>query len=182
MDLNNIEEKMSERIDYLKEELSNIRVGRANPNILNKVLVEYYGAQTPLVQVASISVPEPRQILIAPWDRNMLSPIEKAIQKADIGINPLNDGSGIRLIFPEMNEERRKEVAKGISKIGEEVKVSIRNIRRDAMDDAKKDQKDSLISEDELHTVEEKIQKLTDKYIELVTEEVSVKEKEIMEV
>lgn len=182
MDLNIIEEKMLNRIDYLKEELANIRMGRANPQILNKIFVEYYGAQTPLMQVASISVPEPRQILIAPWDKNMISSIEKAIQKAELGINPMNDGSGIRLIFPEMNEERRKEVAKSVSKIGEEVKVSIRNIRRDAMDEVKKEQKDAVISEDELRSLEEKIQRLTDKHIDIVSNEIDLKEKEVMEV
>lgn len=182
MDLNIIEDKMSNRMEYLNVEFANIRVGRANPQILNKIFVECYGAPTPLIQVASISVPEPRQILISPWDRSMLTAIEKAIQKAELGINPMNDGVNIRLIFPEMNEERRKEVAKEVSKIGEEVKVSIRNIRRDAIEDARKDQKDSTISEDELHLQEEKIQKLTDKYINMVSNEISIKEKEIMEV
>lgn len=182
MDLQLLEEKMSSRIEHLKEEFGNIRVGRANPQILNKVYVDYYGAQSPLNQVASVSVPDPRQILIAPWDRSLLGAIEKAIQKAEIGINPINDGAGIRLIFPELNEDRRKEIAKDVSKLGEEVKVSIRNIRRDAMDDIKKEQKDSNLSEDEARTFEDKIQKLTDKYIEIVTREATLKEKEVMEV
>lgn len=182
MNLNIVEEKMNSRVDYLKEEFGNIRVGRANPQILNKIMVEYYGVPSPLNQVASISVPEARQLVIAPWDRSLLSPIEKAIQKAEIGINPMNDGTSIRLIFPELTQDRRKEIAKDVSKIGEEVKVSIRNIRRDAMDDVKKEQKENLLSEDEARGVEEKIQKLTDKYVDMVTKEVANKEKEVMEV
>lgn len=173
---------MKERIDYLKEELSNVRAGRANPQILNKISVEYYGALTPLNQVASISVPEPRQILIAPWDRSLLNEISKAISKADIGINPQNDGTGIRLIFPELTADRRKELAKEISKMGEETKVAIRNIRRDAIDDAKKLGKEENISEDEIHSLEDSIQKITDKQIEIISQVVAEKEKEIMEV
>ena len=182
MNLNLVEEKMNSRVDYLKEEFGNIRVGRANPQILNKIMVEYYGVPSPLNQVASISVPEARQLVIAPWDRSLLSPIEKAIQKAEIGINPMNDGTSIRLIFPELTQDRRKEIAKDVSKLGEDVKVSIRNIRRDAMDEVKKEQKESLLSEDEARGVEEKIQKLTDKYVDMVTKEVASKEKEVMEV
>lgn len=182
MNLNLVEEKMNSRVEYLKEEFGNIRVGRANPQILNKIMVEYYGVPSPLNQVASISVPEARQLVIAPWDRSLLSPIEKAIQKAEIGINPMNDGTSIRLIFPELTQDRRKEIAKDVSKIGEEVKVSIRNIRRDAMDEVKKEQKDNLLSEDEARGVEEKVQKLTDKYVDMVTKEVANKEKEVMEV
>ncbi len=182
MNLSLVEEKMNSRVDYLKEEFGNIRVGRANPQILNKIMVEYYGVPSPLNQVASISVPEARQLVIAPWDRSLLSPIEKAIQKAEIGINPMNDGTSIRLIFPELTQDRRKEIAKDVSKLGEDVKVSIRNIRRDAMDEVKKEQKESLLSEDEARGVEEKIQKLTDKYVDMVTKEVANKEKEVMEV
>lgn len=182
MDLNDFEIKMEEKIEYLEGELGNVRAGRANPQILNKVKVEYYGAVTPINQLASVSVPEPRQILITPWDRNLIPEIAKAISKADIGINPLQDASGIRLIFPELNEARRKELAKDIRELGENVKVTIRNIRRDAMDVAKKLQKDGEMSEDELHTVEDKIQKLTDKYVDTVSTKVAEKEKEIMEV
>lgn len=182
MNLNLVEEKMNSRVEYLKEEFGNIRVGRANPQILNKIMVEYYGVPSPLNQVASISVPEARQLVIAPWDRSLLSPIEKAIQKAEIGINPMNDGTSIRLIFPELTQDRRKEIAKDVSKLGEDVKVSIRNIRRDAMDEVKKEQKESVLSEDEARGVEEKIQKLTDKYVDMVTKEVASKEKEVMEV
>lgn len=182
MNLNEYESQMKSKIDYLVEELGNVRAGRANPQILNRVKVEYYGVVTPINQLASVSVPEPRQILIAPWDRNLIPEIAKAISKADIGINPLQDASGIRLMFPELNEARRKEIAKDLRELGENVKVAIRNIRRDAMDEAKKLQKDAQISEDELHGEEEKIQKLTDKYIEEVSAKVSEKEKEIMEV
>lgn len=182
MNLNEVEIKMKERIEYLKEELANIRAGRANPQILNKITVEYYGAQSPLNQVASISVPEPRQILIAPWDRNLLGEISKAISKADIGINPINDGAGIRLIFPELNEARRKELAKEVNKLGEETKVQIRNIRRDAIDDVKKEQKELNTSEDEVRSLEEQIQKITDKQVDAVSVVISDKEKEIMEI
>ena len=182
MDLSIYENKMKERIDYLREELGNIRAGRANPQILNKICVEYYGSLTPLNQVASISVPEPRQILIAPWDKSLLNEIAKAITKADIGINPQNDGTGVRLIFPELNEARRKEIAKDISKMGEETKVAIRNIRRDAIDDIKKTGNEESISEDEIRSLEDSVQKITDKQIEVVTGVVAEKEKEIMEV
>ena len=182
MDLNSVENKMKERVEYLREELSNIRAGRANPQILNKITVEYYGAQSPLNQVASISVPEPRQILIAPWDKNLLGEISKAISKADIGINPMNDGTSIRLIFPELNETRRKEIAKEVNKLGEETKVQIRNIRREAIDVVKKEQKELNISEDEIRASEEAIQKITDKQVEQVSVVVSDKEKEIMEI
>ena len=182
MDLSIYENKMKDRIAYLKEEFANIRAGRANPQILNKITVEYYGAPTPLNQVAAISVPEARQILIAPWDRNLLNEIAKAISVADIGINPQNDGTAIRLIFPELTEARRKEIAKDISKMGEETKVSIRNIRRDAIDDVKKAQKEDNMSEDEVHSLEDSIQKITDKQIEAVSLVVAEKEKEIMEV
>lgn len=182
MNLNDVELKMKERIDYLKEELANIRAGRANPQILNKITVEYYGVPSPLNQVASISVPEPRQILIAPWDRNLLGEISKAISKADIGINPINDGAGIRLIFPELNEARRKELAKEVNKLGEEAKVQIRNLRRDAIDAVKKEQKELNTSEDEVRANEEQIQKITDKQVEAVSAVVAEKEKEIMEI
>ena len=182
MDLNSVESKMKERIEYLKDELANIRAGRANPQILNKITVEYYGMNTPLNQVASISVPEPRQILIAPWDKNLLGEISKAISKADIGINPMSDGNGIRLTFPELNEARRKELAKEVNKLGEETKVQIRNLRRDAIDEVKKEQKELNTSEDEVRSLEDKIQKITDKQVELVSTVIAEKEKEIMEI
>lgn len=182
MDYNIIENKMEDRINYLKEELAKIRAGRANPQILNKVMVEYYGALTPLVQVAAISVPEARQILIAPWEKSIMGAIEKAIHQADIGINPMNDGTGIRLNFPEMTEQRRKEIVKEIKVMGEETKVAIRNARRDAIELAKKAEKDKSISEDELKIAEDKIQKITDKYIAKIDTIIAEKEKDIMEV
>lgn len=182
MDFNLVEQKMEKAIDHLGEELSVIRAGRANPAILNKVEVEYYGALTPINQVGSISVPEARQILITPWDKSVLGAIEKAIQKSEIGINPINDGNAIRLNFPELTEDRRRELVKDAKAIGESTKVAIRNIRRDAIDMAKFAQKNSEITEDELKAAEEKIQKLTDKYVESVDNNISSKEKEIMEV
>ena len=182
MDFNLVEQKMEKAIDHLGEELSVIRAGRANPAILNKVEVEYYGALTPINQVGSISVPEARQILITPWDKSVLGAIEKAIQKSEIGINPINDGNAIRLNFPELTEDRRRELVKDAKAIGESTKVAIRNIRRDAIDMAKSAQKNSEITEDELKAAEEKIQKLTDKYVESVDNNISAKEKEIMTV
>ena len=182
MNINDIEVKMKERIEYLKEDLAGVRAGRANPQILNKITVEYYGAVTPLNQVASISVPEPRQIFIQPWDKSLIGEISKAITKSDIGLNPMNDGNGIRLTFPELTEDRRKEIVKEANKFGEETKVQIRNIRRDAIDDVKKEQKELNISEDEVHAKEEQIQKLTDKYVDLVSQVIAEKEKEIMEI
>lgn len=182
MDFNEIEERMKKAIEHLEDELANIRAGRANPAILNKVMVDYYGSMTPVNQVGSISVPEARQIIVTPWDRSMLGSVEKAIQKADIGINPLNDGACIRLIFPELNEERRKELVKECKALGEEAKVAVRNIRRDGMDDAKTSHKNNEITEDELKNIEEKIQKLTDKYVQNVDKTIDAKEKEIMEI
>lgn len=182
MDYNVVENKMNERIEYLVSELGNIRAGRANPQILNKISVEYYGTMTPLNQVASISVPEARQLVIAPWDKSLIGPIMKAIQVAELGINPMNDGNGIRLTFPELNEERRKEIVKSVKSLGEDTKVGIRNARRDAIDEAKKAQKAGEMSEDDLRGVEEKIQKITDKYVAKVDELVTGKEKEVMEI
>jgi len=182
MDYNVIENKMNERIEYLVSEFGNIRAGRANPQILNKISVEYYGTMTPLNQVASISVPEARQLVIAPWDKSLIGPIMKAIQVAELGINPMNDGNGIRLTFPELNEERRKEIVKSVKSLGEDTKVGIRNARRDAIDEAKKAQKAGEMSEDDLRGVEEKIQKITDKYVAKVDELVTGKEKEVMEI
>lgn len=182
MDYNQVENKMQERIDYLESELGNIRAGRANPQILNKVQVEYYGAMTPLNQVAAISVPEARQIMITPWDKSLITPIMKAIQVAELGINPMNDGNGIRLTFPELNEERRREIVKSVKSLGEDTKVGIRNARRDAIDEAKKAQKAGEMGEDDLRVVEEKIQKITDKFVAKADELVGIKEKEVMEV
>lgn len=182
MELNILEDKMKKAIEHLEEEYSTIRAGRANPAILNKVQVEYYGALTPINQVGSISVPEARQILITPWDRTVLSAIEKAINKAEIGVNPINDGSCIRLNFPELNEERRKELVKEVKKLAENGKVAVRNARRDGMDMVKVEQKNGDITEDELKFLEEKIQKMTDNYVEKIDVVSENKEKEVMEV
>ena len=182
MDFDEIESKMNDRIEYLKGELIDIRAGRANPQILNKVSVEYYGTMTPLNQVSAISVPDPRQIMITPWDKSLVGAISKAIQQAELGLNPMNDGNGIRLTFPELNGERRREIVKNIKTMSEDTKVAIRNTRRDFIDDAKKKEKVSEITEDELRGIEEKIQKLTDKYVKLVDELASAKENEIMEI
>ena len=182
MDLNNIEEKMNKTISVLQENLSEIRAGRANPAILNKITVSYYGVPTPINQVAGISVPEARLIVIQPWDATLLKEIEKEILKAEIGINPNNDGKVIRLAFPELTEERRKELAKEIRKIAEEAKVAIRAIRRDGIDEAKAKQKNSEITEDELKSAETEIQKITDKYIDEIDKILADKEKEIMSV
>lgn len=182
MELNILEEKMEKVVLHLEDEYATIRAGRANPAVLNKVQVEYYGALTPINQVASVSVPEARQILIAPWDRSVLNAIEKAINASDIGINPINDGTSIRLNFPELNEDRRREIVKEVKKLCEDSKVAVRNIRRDGMDALKSEQKNGEISEDEQKGLEEKVQKLTDKYIEKLDETMSKKEKEIMEV
>ena len=159
-----------------------MRAGRANPAILNKVKIDYYGTQTPINQVAAISVPEARLIVIQPWDVSVLKEIEKAILASDIGINPNNDGKVIRLAFPELNEERRKELVKEIKKMGEETKVAIRNTRREGIDKAKSMQKNSEITEDELKQAENEIQKMTDKYIEEVDKLLEKKEKEVMSV
>ena len=181
--LNNVyEEKMDKTISVFEENLSEIRAGRANPAILNKITVNYYGVQTPINQVAGISVPEARMILIQPWDINLLKEIEKEILKSDIGINPNNDGKVIRLNFPELNEERRKEIVKDIRKLAEEAKVAIRSIRRDAMDEAKEMQKKSEITEDDLKNEENKIQKLTDKKVEEIDSMLANKEKEVMSI
>ncbi len=181
--LNNVyEEKMNKTISVFEENLSEIRAGRANPAILNKITVDYYGVSTPINQVAGISVPEARMILIQPWDTSLLKEIEKEILKSDIGINPNNDGKVIRLNFPELNEERRKEIVKDIRKLAEEAKVAIRSIRRDAMDEAKEMQKKSEITEDDLKNEENEIQKLTDKKVEEIDSMLANKEKEVMSI
>lgn len=181
--LNNVyEKKMDKTISVFEENLSEIRAGRANPAILNKITVSYYGVPTPINQVAGISVPEARMILIQPWDTSLLKEIEKEILKSDIGINPNNDGKVIRLNFPELNEERRKELVKDIRKLAEEAKVAIRSIRRDAMDEAKEMQKKSEITEDDLKNEENEIQKLTDKKVEEIDNMLANKEKEIMSI
>ena len=173
---------MNKTISVFEENLSEIRAGRANPAILNKITVDYYGVPTPINQVAGISVPEARMILIQPWDMNLLKEIEKEILKSDIGINPNNDGKVIRLNFPELNEERRKEIVKDIRKLAEEAKVAIRSIRRDAMDEAKEMQKKSEITEDDLKNEENEIQKLTDKKVEEIDSMLASKEREVMSI
>ena len=175
------DEKMQKTIHALDTELASIRAGRANPNILNKLTVEYYGTPTPIQQVANISVPEARMIQIQPWEKKIIKDIEKAILMSDIGINPTNDGTVIRLVFPELTEERRKDLAKDVKKKGESAKVAIRNIRRDANDSFKKLAKED-VSEDEIKALEENAQKMTDKYIAAVDEAVEVKTKEILTV
>lgn len=182
MDFNNVTEKMNKTISVYEENLSEIRAGRANPNILNKITVDYYGVPTPINQMAGISVPEPRMIVIQPWDMSVLKEIEKAINLADIGINPNNDGKVIRLVFPELTEERRKELAKQIRKMAEEAKVAVRSIRRDAIDEARTAQKNNELTEDELKQAEDKIQKITDSKIEEIDKILENKEKEIMTV
>ncbi len=182
MDFSKIEEKMNKTISVLNENFSEVRAGRANPAILNKVKVDYYGTPTPINQVAGVSVPEARLIVIQPWDMSILKEIEKAILASDIGITPNNDGKVIRLAFPELNEERRKEIVKEIRKTAEDAKVSIRSIRRDGIDEAKKAQKDGEMTEDDLRNAENQIQKITDKKIEEIDKLLENKEQEIMKI
>lgn len=179
--LQTYEEKMKKTMANLDSELATIRAGRANPNVLNKIMVDYYGSPTPIQQVASVSVPEPRMIQIQPWEKSMVKVIEKAIQTSDLGINPANDGSSIRLVFPELTEERRKELVKDVKKKGEAAKVAIRNIRRDG-NDAFKKLKGSDVSEDEIKDMEDDLQKMTDKFVKEVDKAVDVKSKEVMTV
>jgi ribosome recycling factor len=176
------EEKMEKSLDSMKEDFSTIRAGRANPHILDKLRVDYYGTPTPFQQVANISVPEARMIQIQPWESSLIKEIEKAILCSDLGLTPNNDGKVVRLIFPELTEERRKELSKDIKKKGENAKVSVRNVRRDANDVFKKLNKSSEVTDDELKTIESDIQKLTDKYIELIDKAVEEKTKELMTV
>ena len=176
------EEKIDKCVDYLLTEFAAIRAGRANPNVLNKIRVDYYGTPPPIQQVANVSVPEPRMIQIAPWDRSLIKAIEKAIMTSELGINPSNDGIVIRLVFPEVTEERRKQLAKDVKKKGEEQKVAVRNVRRDGVDAVKKMEKASEITEDDRKDLEEQLQKLTDKYVKDIDKAVEEKTKEIMTV
>ena len=182
MNYDNIKEKMEKTISVYEENLAEIRAGRANPAILNKIKVNYYGVPTQISQVAGISVPEARLIVIQPWDMSILKEIEKEILKSDIGINPNNDGKVIRLNFPELNEERRKEKVKDIKKIAEESRIAVRQIRRDSIDEYRKMQKNSEITEDELKSAEEEIQKITDEKIEKIDTLLANKEKEVMSI
>ncbi len=176
------DDKMQKSYQNLLKEFGSIRAGRANPHILDQILVDYYGSPTPIQQVANVSVPEPRMIIIQPWEPNMVAVIEKAILQSDLGLNPTNDGKAIRLGFPELTEERRKELSKDVRKKGEEAKVAVRNIRRDAIDATKKYGKEDGVSEDQVLDLQDEVQKLTDKYIDMVDEAVDEKNKEIMTV
>ena len=176
------EEKMTKSIEHLNQDLQAVRAGRANPHVLDKLRIDYYGTPTPIQQVGNVSVPEARIIQIAPWDRSLLKPIEKAIQMSDIGINPTNDGTVIRMVFPELTEERRKELAKSVKKMGEEAKVSLRNIRRDGNDEFKKLKKAAEISEDQAADYEEELQKMTEKKSKEIDVLIEAKTKEIMTV
>ena len=172
-------ERMQKSLDHLASEFATVRAGRANAGVLDHIQVEYYGSPTPIQQVASISSPDPRSLVIQPWDSSILKGIEKAILTSDLGINPTNDGKCIRLLFPQLTEERRKDLAKQVKKYGEECKVAIRNIRRDAMDSYKKQQKASEITEDDLKGLEKDMQKMTDEYIKKVDDMTAKKEKEL---
>ena len=176
------EAKMQKTLDVLSKELAAVRAGRANPAVLDKVMVDYYGSPTPIQQIAAIASPDPRQLVITPWDGTALKPIERAIQESDLGINPQNDGKSIRLNFPQLTEERRKELVKQIHKYSETGKVAIRNIRRDAMEAFKKKQKASEITEDDLKVAEKDLQKLTDDMCKEVDALLEKKEKELMAV
>ena len=180
--INTLEDKMNKTISKLKSDLSTMKAGRANPTMLNRIQVEYYGSMCPLTQVANVSAPEPRVLMITPWEKAILKDIEKAILKSDLGLNPSSDGSDIRLVIPELTEETRKNLVKNVKKTGEEAKVALRSIRRDANDKIKAQKKDSDISEDEIKKAEEQVQKKTDVFVKQVDEIVDAKEKEIMSI
>ena len=182
MDNSKYEAKMQKTLDVLQDTLGGIRAGRANAGVLHKIQVDYYGAQTPLSQVAAIASPDPRTLTIQPWDSSLLKAIEKAIQTSDLGINPQNDGKLIRLNFPPLTEERRKDLIKQVAKEGENSKVALRNIRRDAMDKLKAAKKKSEVSEDEIADAEKDMQKMTDKYVKKVDEMIAKKSKELSEI
>jgi ribosome recycling factor len=180
--MNTAEDKMKKTIEVWRKDLASVRAGRANPGMLEKVVVDYYGTPTPVNQLANISVPEPRLLVIQPWDKSSIKDIEKAILISDLSITPNNDGTVIRLAIPQLTAERRAEIVKSVKKKAEEARVAIRNIRRELIDDIKTLEKEKVISEDESKKNQEKAQKLTDKYIKEVDELLAVKEKEIMEV
>ena len=182
MDNSKYEAKMQKTLDVLQDTLGGIRAGRANAGVLHKIKVDYYGAQTPLSQVAAIASPDPRTLTIQPWDSSLLKAIEKAIQTSDLGINPQNDGKLIRLNFPPLTEERRQDLIKQVAKEGENSKVALRNIRRDAMDKLKAAKKKSEVSEDEIADAEKDMQKMTDKYVKKVDEMTAKKSKELSEI
>ncbi|MCI5883873.1 MAG: ribosome recycling factor [Clostridiales bacterium] len=182
MDIKVYEEKMEKTLSNLQEEYVSIRAGRANPHILDKIQVDYYGTPSSLQSVANISVPEARMIQIQPWEASLIKDIEKAILASDIGLTPANDGKTIRLVFPELTEERRKELVKDVKKKGENAKVAVRNVRRDANDTIKKENKANEISEDEQKQLEDQIQKLTDKYVAKIEDAIEAKSNEVMTV
>jgi ribosome recycling factor len=176
------EEKMLKTIESLKKDFTNIRTGKANPAILNSVMVSYYGVPTPVSQVGSVSVPDPQSIVVKPWDKSILKDIEKAIQQANLGLNPSNDGEVVRIPIPPLNEQTRKDLAKQAKKVAEDNKVAVRNVRRDAMEQLKKLEKDGLITEDELKRYNDQVQKLTDKYIANIDTLAKEKEQDIMSI
>ena len=180
--MDNAKERMNKTISVLQQELGGLRAGRANPHCLDRILVDYYGSPTPINQLGNISVPEPRMLVIAPWDGKLIPAIEKALQKSELGINPANDGKVIRLVFPELTEERRKDLVKVVRKKGEESKVAIRAIRRDANEQIKAQKKNNELTEDDQKHLEEKIQKLTDELIRDIDRIIAEKEKEILSV
>ena len=181
-DIDQTKIRMEKAIVNLEEEFNTIRVGRANPHVLDKITVDYYGTPTPLQQVGNISVPEPRMLMIQPWDSSLLKPIEKALNMSELGIHPTSDGKVIRLLFPELTEEKRKETSKEVKKKGEAAKIAIRNIRRDMMDALKKQKKDGDLTEDDQKDLEEKLQKMTDDFIKQIDKRIDVKTKEVMSV
>ena len=181
-DLKEFQRKMEKTLDVLASDFAAVRAGRANAQVLDRITVEYYGQPSPINQVGTVSSPDPRTLVIQPWDGSLLKAIEKAIQTSDLGINPQNDGRVIRLVFPQLTEERRKELAKQVKKYGEEAKVAVRNIRRDAMDKFKKEQKKGEITEDDLKDLEKDMQKLTDDYTKEVDKLTAAKEKELFEI
>lgn len=180
--ISSADERMEKTIQVLKRDLTNVRAGRASASMLDKVMVEYYGSQMPVNQVAGITIPEPRQLIIAPWDKGMLSEIEKAIQRSDLGINPSNDGSVIRIVIPALTEQRRQELVKVIRKLAEESRVAIRNVRRDANDELKKMEKSGDVSEDDVRRATEKIQGLTDRFVAEADKLSSAREHDVLEV
>ena len=182
VDFKEFNRKMDKTLEVLQENFGAIRAGRANARVLDRITVEYYGVETPVGQVGSISSPDARTLVIQPWDGSLLKKIEKAIQTSELGINPQNDGRVIRLVFPQLTEERRRDLVKQVKKYGEEGKVAVRNIRRDAMDYIKKLKKDSEITEDDQKKAEKDLQELTDKYIKKIDDACAVKEKELMEI
>ncbi len=178
----NAKQRMEKSLDATKQEFSSVRTGKANPQLLDSIRVDYYGSKLPLNQVATVSAPEPNMIMVQPWDKNALQPIVKAIQASDLGLNPNSDGSVIRIVIPPLNEERRREFVKVIHKMAEEGKIAIRNIRRDAIEELRKQEKEKDITEDDSHRLQKEVQDLTDEYIKKVDDAVAAKEEEIMQV